>query len=141
MSRFYALLGFFAAMHSTYVWFDLIQVNLGLLLINFVCIPKSRYNIAIWQEYVLACLFGLLVAIFMILIAYWLLKKFYVAYVRNVIERKEIDEMLNMVREGLLIVTKRTREKDTSLIYSNRSFKKIVNVADGENYRDDHNRI
>ena len=69
----------------------------------------------------------------MILLCYYVLKQYYLSLVRSETERKEIDEMFNMMREGLLIVSKRTYKKDCSLIYSNKAFRKIAMVSPNAN--------
>ena len=71
------------------------------------------------QTTIIYCILSFLYILLSVVIAYFMLTKIAKVFVRSEIERVENDKLLQMINEGLLIVTNETKQK---IMFSNRNF-------------------
>ena len=62
-----------------------------------------------------------------ILCKYYCIKKIYNIYVSSNMERQEVTKLLNLVHEGILIIS---RDFNKKVLFCNRKFREYLNIQD-----------
>ena len=65
----------------------------------------------------------------------------YMNHIRSESGKTEIDEILNMMREGLLIVSRKITEQKQKIIFQNQAFKKMMGSKNDDSISNSFARV